>query len=382
MRCCSTLPVRTKNLITIYLCSFNMLKHRSIFNIGGGRNSNFELLRLVSMLMVLNLHSFWGYDHGSGILQFLDFFRESISICAVNCFLLISGFWGIRWKFKSLFNLIFQLFFYAFAVYAVVVLTRVVNYSPGGLLRNASCLYTHWGFITAYLLLYLCAPLLNAFVEKVSNKQLLGFIVIVTISECLITRQYAFLNFFNMYLIGRYISKVNLIDHPKVKPGWMYWVTTLLITILVYLSYKVLLIQSAEMMQAVFWGYSYAAPLVILQAVFLFIWFARLQFQSRFINWSAKSCLAIFLIHLHPSVKELYYGYTESLYSLTFIEHTAKLVFLFGIVFFGSILIDKIRIIISTLCYNLIVKFNPLKQETMSVISSYIPNTNKKENNI
>ena len=36
---------------------------------GGGRESKFELLRLLSMLMVLNLHSFHGYDYGSGIMQ-------------------------------------------------------------------------------------------------------------------------------------------------------------------------------------------------------------------------------------------------------------------------------------------------------------------------
>lgn len=40
----------------------------------GGRESKFELLRLLSMLMVLNLHSFHGYDYGSGIMQGLDWF--------------------------------------------------------------------------------------------------------------------------------------------------------------------------------------------------------------------------------------------------------------------------------------------------------------------
>ena len=70
---------------------------------GGTRQSNIEALRLLSMLMVLNLHSFWGFEHGSGILQAVDFFRESTSICAVNTFLIISGYFGINWKFKSFF---------------------------------------------------------------------------------------------------------------------------------------------------------------------------------------------------------------------------------------------------------------------------------------
>ena len=60
--------------------------------LGGGRISNIEALRLLSMLMILNLHSFKGYDYGDGVWQAIDFFRESTSICAVNVFILISGF--------------------------------------------------------------------------------------------------------------------------------------------------------------------------------------------------------------------------------------------------------------------------------------------------
>lgn len=52
---------------------------------GGDRQSNIEVLRLLSMLMVLNLHSFWGFEHGNGILQVIDFFRECTSICGCEC---------------------------------------------------------------------------------------------------------------------------------------------------------------------------------------------------------------------------------------------------------------------------------------------------------
>ena len=104
---------------------------------GGGRESKFELLRLLSMLMVLNLHSFHGYDYGSGIMQGLDWFRESTSICAVNVFIMISGYFGIKWKFRSFFNLIFQLLFYSFAVYGVCVALGIFSFEMSSFL---SCL--------------------------------------------------------------------------------------------------------------------------------------------------------------------------------------------------------------------------------------------------
>lgn len=39
----------------------------------GTRISNIELLRIVSMIMVLNLHTFGGTEHGAGIIQAMDF---------------------------------------------------------------------------------------------------------------------------------------------------------------------------------------------------------------------------------------------------------------------------------------------------------------------
>lgn len=108
---------------------------------GGDRQSNIEVLRLLSMLMVLNLHSFWGFEHGNGILQVIDFFRECTSICAVNVFLMISGYLGIRWKFKSFFNLVFQLFFYSFGVYGVAVLLGFASFSFHDIVTCIKCLY-------------------------------------------------------------------------------------------------------------------------------------------------------------------------------------------------------------------------------------------------
>ena len=125
-------------------------------------------------------------------------------------------------------------------------------------------------------------------------------------------------------------------------------------------------------MQKLPWGLDYAAPLVILQAVFLFIWFARLSFQSKFINWCAVSCLSIFLIHMHPAIKEIgYYNYTESLYSMPVLDHIWKLALLMFVVFFGSILVDKIRVFISSLIYSFLM--NVISVRPNSVLLDYIP---------
>lgn len=343
------------------------------FNIGKSRKSNFELLRLISMLMILNLHSFWGYKHGVGYLQAFDFFRESTSICAVNVFILISGYFGIHWKFKSFFNLIFQIVFYSFIVYGVCVWIGVLNFDKHQFSQCFKATFSSWGFITSYIALYFISPCLNTFVDKVTSKQLLIFILCFYIGECFIFHDLYLCNFFLVYLIGRWIRRTDAINRLQINATSFYWATTCIITILVYLIYRFMHLSWDKMTNSLL-CYSYAAPLVIIQSVFLFICFGRIKIQSNIINWLATSCLSIFLIHMHPDIKYIgYYHFTESLYFKSIEEHIGILFLLFFCVFFGSIFIDKIRIIISQYIYIVIEYIWKKFPKRLTSLSTYLP---------
>jgi hypothetical protein len=160
--------------------------------------------------------------------------------------------------------------------------------------------------------------------------------------------------------------------------GKAYWITTILIFLLVFFFiFKTLNITDAAIVcnwPIGFLGYDYAAPLVILQAVFLFIVFAKLKFSSKFINWCAASCFAIFLIHMHPTIKQIgYYSFTENLYNYPVFQHIIILLGLMLAVFFGSILIDKLRIFISNRCYWLLSKVAGLLPAKLFKLETYLP---------
>lgn len=348
---------------------------------GGGnlRLSNFEALRLLCMLMVLNLHSFSGYSHGNGIWQALDFFRESTSICAVDCFLLISGYFGIKWKFKSLFNLVFQLFYYSVGIYLAVVGMGIVNWNIKDFMMRFACLFTDsWKFAITYVLLWFCAPPLNALAEKLSSRDLFLYIIVFFLVINFISiPQHALFTYALVYLIGRLLKKIS-VEKSRIPAGKAYLITTFFIFALTYfLVFKTLQITSAVRFTSWpigFLAFDYAAPLVILQAIFLFIFFARLTFQSKFINWCAASCFAIFLIHMHPSIKFIgYYGFTTSLYELPVTQHVLILIVLIVGVFCGSILIDKLRIAISNITYSVLERVNILLPAKWYKIETYMP---------
>ena len=339
----------------------------------GDRKTNFEALRLLSMLMVLNLHSFAGYYSERGFCQALDFFRESTSICAVDVFVLISGYFGIRWRKKGLYNLLFQVAFYSFAVYFFCVSTGICNFERVEFFHCFKAFYDSWGFITWYIILYFLSPVLNVFAEKTDSRQLLIFIVVFMLAEHLIMRSMGEnLNYFLVYLIGRWICKVDT-EPLANNAGRRYLFTTFIIFILSYGAY-LFLHYDAEKMCCFVLGYSYASPFVILQAVFLFLLFSKINIQWKFVNWSAASCLAIFLIHMHPLIKNIgYYDFTRSLYDKPFVEHCVALIILMCVVFCGSILVDKIRMVISECVYLVLRCVYRLIPNKYRLIDFYLP---------
>ena len=67
------------------------------------RSPNIELLRIISMMMVLVLHCLsWGgaLDYRSGIQLYVYWWLEALAIVAVDIFVLISGYFLVESKFK------------------------------------------------------------------------------------------------------------------------------------------------------------------------------------------------------------------------------------------------------------------------------------------
>ena len=84
------------------------------------RESNIELLRNISMFMILVIHANFvslpriGIEELSSntIPSVTRFFIESLGIVAVNVFVFISGWFGIRTRLKSVLSFIYQILFF------------------------------------------------------------------------------------------------------------------------------------------------------------------------------------------------------------------------------------------------------------------------------
>ena len=96
------------------------------------RNSNLDLLRILCMFMVVILHSLnhGGLVEGSLIPGHYNWYNGnilfSLSLQAVNCFVLISGYFlcTAKFKLKKLINIYIQVFFYSVTI-ALLVMTLI-----------------------------------------------------------------------------------------------------------------------------------------------------------------------------------------------------------------------------------------------------------------
>lgn len=92
------------------------------------RQSNIELLRIVSMFLVLMVHyiPFRGEVtanslRGGYLGVLLNLELRSLTFVCVNCFILISGYFGIKWKWRSLWNYLYQVMFWTVLAYFVAI---------------------------------------------------------------------------------------------------------------------------------------------------------------------------------------------------------------------------------------------------------------------
>ena len=299
-------------------------KPTSIGPISSERKSNFELLRLVLMFMIifhhsivhgLGLSSIVGNDTQETILSnsetIIAILLNGMCICAVNCFILISGYFSIKTTLHKFSSILFSTLFYTVAFSTTF---DIFNGSIAqGLLRIFIFSHETYWFINAYLLLMIVAPLLNNLFENMSHRYLnyfLIFLIFVSIYLGFVWGStynyngYNLFQFVTLYCIGRFIRVRNI-------------KSTRIFSISLYLFGSI----STGIIASLLWSYGFSKwswhmtfynnPLLIIAALGLFLLFRSFNIRSRFINSCASSCLAIYMIQSSLFASALYYAYIK-----------------------------------------------------------------------
>lgn len=337
------------------------------------RQSNFELLRIIAMFMVLVRHAnFYALGMPEDIIPrggefpdyqlFLMSCLELFSGVGVNVFILISGYFGIRCKLKGAIRFIFYCLFYSVGIFTILYLCGIIDLSFLGL---AECFFLrkiNW-FPKAYLGLFILAPVLNAFVEHSDEKQLrntlIAFFVFQTIFGCIsdatyfISFGYTTFSFIGLYLLARYIKlyPIKNLQSPTMRNFGCYVLISFGLSILAFF-----LILTGHY-SAFYRLNAYCNPLVILSSGFLLMAFRNIKISSGIINKIALSCFAVYLVHSNPNVIEKFYIPTIRQIHLSsgFFELLVMFLFLVS-VFIFSVIVDQVRIFLWNIVERTILK--------------------------
>ena len=324
------------------------------------RQSNIELLRIISMFLVLVVHAnFWALGRPtsldmqmSPLASYTRFFIESLAIVCVNVFVLISGWFGIKPSVKGFSRFAFQCLFFLIGHYVVGLAIGASRLDIKGIAGCFCLLSNHW-FIKSYVGLYILAPILNSFVKVADKKQLKLLLIVFFLYQTIygwsgaaafFVNGYSTMSFMGLYLLGRYL---NLYGNTQSTPPYIW--------ICIYLTCGIvntILAPVVPFMDL----YAYLSPVVIIASVSLFLGFVNLKIRpNKTINWIAASSFAIFLFHSNPNGMRYVFKNTIA----TIYSSTDGILCLFTIGLFllaisaVAIILDQIRIAI----WNLFCRF-------------------------
>ena len=294
--------------------------HKSTQN----RNSNIELLRAISMFMVILIHlmtktSVLWEMHSDQPVYYISWFLYALCMTGVNCYVLISGYFGTEseFKFDKLIRIYFQVLFYSIGI-AVIMRICHFDLKDGWLNVLLPVTRREYWFATVYLGLYCLTPFLNLALKNISEKQLRQLLFVLGILFSIIPTflyadnwladggAYGVVWFVFLYLMGGYIKKYYANGRPK--SGFYY---LLCILILPVSKIIVLLIGKINVISALLSEdkiskisellYCFNSLPAVCASIFLFMAFCSIEIKNenvcKIINSVGSLTFGIYLIH-------------------------------------------------------------------------------------
>lgn len=283
------------------------------------RNYGIDLLRLLSMMFVVLLHSLLK----GGILENaiinstqykIAWFLEIIAYCAVDIFAMISGYVQYNekekpFKLDNLLKLWIEVVFYGLIVTLIFDFIYPDQISLNDYFRSALPIHSglYWYF-TAYTALYFFVPLLNKGIKSFKRESLYKlfwmFIIVFSIYDFFDGRfvggGYNIIWLIILYIIGASIKKCKIGDRLSNIKLFILIIIFVLITYFQKIYGTEFVLFSIEIKKGMF--ISYTSPTILGIAMCLLIFFKRIHFSKTcrsIISFAAPTAFAVYILNCH-----------------------------------------------------------------------------------
>lgn len=134
-----------------------------------------DLLKIICVFMVLILHYFNNYFDGMVKYYNDTLYHFVMSFCcvAVNCFILITGYFMVDKqciRINKIINILFQLVFYSTIIYSVCLIFSIVSFDTTSFQIFLYNIFHKW-FIIVYLIMYYILSLyINILIKNIYQR--------------------------------------------------------------------------------------------------------------------------------------------------------------------------------------------------------------------
>lgn len=298
------------------------------------RQSNLELLRIISMILILMSHCddlfglFDLYSTSLGINKIITDWLHIGGQIGVGCFLLISGYFMVEQNVsvKKILKLAGEVWFYTITIYLIWIISNICQKQINvkdcfieAVYALFPILFSKYWFVTAYIILLLLSPFFNKLIyslEIYAYQRFLGILLVVFVvlmggipipGVLQYMTEGRLMPVFIMYFIAGYLRRfVNI----KTGHSWRHFGVAFVLYFLLFVTfycftYLGILFDSEMIMNRRYFYRELNSPFVVLICIELFIGFLKLKIQySSVINEIAGCTFAVYLLHSNRIMEE------------------------------------------------------------------------------
>ena len=312
------------------------------------RNSSIELLRIISITLIVLMHSMGMVKNPmSDINTAIGMLIGTVGNTGVTIFILISGYFGIKYKTHRFVQL-----FLITTTYTIIV-TTINSHGALGIhtLKAALVvpLYGNW-FIACYLITMLLSPFVNEFTDNLEKRHfttllIIGFVMLNLIptifnsaydNAVLIVGGKNLTYFIYVYLIGRFIKlhKDICLAHSKLMVAFLFSTT------IIFMSNMTLYMIFHRRVGSIS---ADCSPFILLSSISIFYFFKGFKYNSKIINTISSSVIAMYLCDGIRVYLDSYIRLSSKSYEPALIIYLMAMTIS---VFALSLIIDKVRIML------------------------------------
>ena len=280
------------------------------------RQSNIELLRIFSMIMIVAHHF---SVHGKFIITstlsinniWLQFLSSGGKI-GVDIFVIISGYFLINSKnikIQKVLKLVFQILLYSILIFTLFVLLKIEPFSIKQLIKHILG-YPIWWFARSYLVLYLIHPYINKLLNMLEKNEYKKIIVLLTILFSILPTittikldNGSLVWFIYLYLLGGYFKKYPL--NLKANKCFVISIILYALTFASVICFDYIAIKRPGILKYTTYLFEMEMLPTLLISIFIFLWFNAIKIKnSKIINIVSSTTFGIYLIHDSDYVKK------------------------------------------------------------------------------